>query len=305
MRNVVWLVLLFAVAVVAALTLGDNAGMASFYWGGWRIDLSLNFFILAALATGFALMTAVQASRGVTVNRMLHINESAGDLLNKLEAVRLVCQETGCAQRYLTHDAMNAIGQVAARIDNARGTTEHRARFTEYLHHVQDHDLTLGVTHSTVRNRFQLQAFNYVGTGNVQGTLVAPADPSLTDQNTQRDERSLEWSVQDAIRWNDQFTTWLGMRQTRLNRDSVRTNGSRPTSYSDSLVTPWLAASWQWAPARLAYASYGEGVERIFPVYSPLVEAVEIVRRGKVRRAKLYYLRSRSGKSARIKEKLA
>ena len=61
MRNVVWLVLLFAVAVVAALTLGDNAGMASFYWDGWRVDFSLNFFILAALATGFALMTAVQA----------------------------------------------------------------------------------------------------------------------------------------------------------------------------------------------------------------------------------------------------
>jgi HemY protein len=61
MRNVVWLVLLFAVAVVAALTLGDNDGMASFYWEGWRVDLSLNFFILAALATGFALMTAVQA----------------------------------------------------------------------------------------------------------------------------------------------------------------------------------------------------------------------------------------------------
>ena len=48
--------------------------------------------------------------------------------------------------------------------------------------------------------------------------------------------------------------------------------------------------------------SYGEGVERVFPVYSPLVEGVEIVRRGKVRRAKLYYLRDRRGKSARIIE---
>ena len=46
--------------------------------------------------------------------------------------------------------------------------------------------------------------------------------------------------------------------------------------------------------------SYGEGVERVFPVYSPLVEGVEVVRRGKVRRAKLYYLRDRRGKSARI-----
>ena len=50
--------------------------------------------------------------------------------------------------------------------------------------------------------------------------------------------------------------------------------------------------------------SYGEGVERVFPVYSPLVEAVEIVRRGKVRRAKLYYLRGRTGKSARISERV-
>jgi large subunit ribosomal protein L19 len=48
--------------------------------------------------------------------------------------------------------------------------------------------------------------------------------------------------------------------------------------------------------------SYGEGVERVFPIYSPLVEGVEIVRRGKVRRAKLYYLRDRRGKSARITE---
>ena len=48
--------------------------------------------------------------------------------------------------------------------------------------------------------------------------------------------------------------------------------------------------------------SYGEGVERVFPVFSPLVEGVEVVRRGKVRRAKLYYLRNRRGKSARISE---
>jgi len=49
--------------------------------------------------------------------------------------------------------------------------------------------------------------------------------------------------------------------------------------------------------------SYGEGVERVFPIYSPLVEGVEVVRRGKVRRAKLYYLRGLRGKAARIAEK--
>jgi large subunit ribosomal protein L19 len=50
--------------------------------------------------------------------------------------------------------------------------------------------------------------------------------------------------------------------------------------------------------------SYGVGVERIFPIHSPLIEKIEVLRRGAVRRAKLYYLRKRTGKSARVKEKL-
>ena len=49
--------------------------------------------------------------------------------------------------------------------------------------------------------------------------------------------------------------------------------------------------------------SFGEGVERVFPLYSPNIEAIEVVRRGAVRRAKLYYLRGRTGKSARIAER--
>ncbi len=49
--------------------------------------------------------------------------------------------------------------------------------------------------------------------------------------------------------------------------------------------------------------SYGEGVERVFPLYSPTIESIEVMRRGDVRRAKLYYLRGRTGKSARIAEK--
>ena len=49
--------------------------------------------------------------------------------------------------------------------------------------------------------------------------------------------------------------------------------------------------------------SYGEGVERVFPIYSPMIDSIKLVRRGKVRRAKLYYLRGLRGKSARIAEK--
>ncbi len=61
MRGVVWLILLFGTAVVAALTLGDNDGLASFYWGHWRVDLSLNFFLLAAIGIGLATFSVVQA----------------------------------------------------------------------------------------------------------------------------------------------------------------------------------------------------------------------------------------------------
>ncbi len=91
------------------------------------------------------LALATQHSRQRVVNRMLHVNESSGDLLNKLEVVRLLCQETGCAQRYLAHDALNGLAQVSARIDDALGSTEHRARFEAFLARVQDQDLSLGI----------------------------------------------------------------------------------------------------------------------------------------------------------------
>jgi 4-hydroxybutyryl-CoA dehydratase/vinylacetyl-CoA-Delta-isomerase len=91
-----------------------------------------------------SLMLATQASSGATVNRMIHINRHSEDLLAKLEAVRLVCRESGCAQRYLSHDALNAIHQATFRIDAENGT-DHHPRFIAYLHDIQDRDLTLGV----------------------------------------------------------------------------------------------------------------------------------------------------------------
>lgn len=91
------------------------------------------------------LMLATHTASGRTVNRMLHINESAGDLLNKLEAIRVLCQETGCAQRYLAHDALNALHQYSALADHLNGHTEHSTRFAAYLAHVHAHDLALGI----------------------------------------------------------------------------------------------------------------------------------------------------------------
>ena len=90
------------------------------------------------------IMTAEYSGSGETVNRMLHINEEPQHLLNKLEATRLVCRESGCAQRYLTHDAMNAIYQATHQIDDAKGT-EYLDRYKAYIEYVHANDLTLGV----------------------------------------------------------------------------------------------------------------------------------------------------------------
>lgn len=123
------------------------------------------------------------------------------------------------------------------------------------------HDLGFGLLTSRTRDRFNRQAYNYVGTGNLATVPVFAPAPELTDENTNRSERSTEFSAFDAIAWTNRFATWLGLRHTQLSRDSVRTDGSRATRYSRDITTPWLAASYQLTPAYLVYASYGQGVE--------------------------------------------
>ncbi len=90
------------------------------------------------------IMTATEQATGKIINRMLHIDRRPQDLIEKLEAVRLVCREVGCAQRYLTHDALNGIHQATHVVDQDMGTDYHQ-RFLAYLAEVQDKDLTLGV----------------------------------------------------------------------------------------------------------------------------------------------------------------
>lgn len=123
------------------------------------------------------------------------------------------------------------------------------------------HDLTTGVLHSRVRNRFQANAYNWVGTGNWEGTALVPADPTLTYPSTNRDERSLEFSAQDVVRLNDKLTAWAGLRHTRLDRSSVKTDGTESTSYDQGMTTPWAAVSYKLAPAAMVYGSWGQGME--------------------------------------------
>jgi 4-hydroxybutyryl-CoA dehydratase/vinylacetyl-CoA-Delta-isomerase len=89
------------------------------------------------------IMTATQRTSGRLVNRMLHINETADDLLDKLEAMRLTCRAAGCAQRYVAQDMLNGLYQATKRADANHGT-EYHVRFLAYLHRVQDEDLAIG-----------------------------------------------------------------------------------------------------------------------------------------------------------------
>jgi 4-hydroxybutyryl-CoA dehydratase / vinylacetyl-CoA-Delta-isomerase len=91
-----------------------------------------------------ALMRTQSPDFDEPINRLLAIPRSSADLLNKLEAVRLVCQETGCAQRYLAGDALSALHHGTHRLD-AAANTDYHARLVAYLEHVYANDLTIGI----------------------------------------------------------------------------------------------------------------------------------------------------------------
>ncbi len=122
------------------------------------------------------------------------------------------------------------------------------------------HRYKVGVLSTRFNSRFNRQAYNWVGTGTLDGTTAVPADPSLTDENTNRSERSTEFFVQDNMQMG-LWGLWGGLRHTSQHRESVRTDGSRATGYPQNFTTPWLAVSFTLLPSAMIYASYGEGVE--------------------------------------------
>ncbi|HUG23261.1 TonB-dependent siderophore receptor [Piscinibacter sp.] len=114
------------------------------------------------------------------------------------------------------------------------------------------HDVSAGVLRNRSSARLPPQAFNFVGTGNVQGTLVTPPDPTTFPVDADRDERSTELFARDAMRVTPSTTAWLGLRHTRLER-----------SFSQSFTTPWLALSHELPAGTMVYASAGQGVESL------------------------------------------
>jgi iron complex outermembrane recepter protein len=123
------------------------------------------------------------------------------------------------------------------------------------------HALTVGLQYNQVNNRFQGQAFNYAGTGNVQGTLFTPPAPELTGTNTNREANSTEAYLRDAIAFDEQTTLWLGLRYTHQSVNTVRTDGSEATGYRQNYTAPWLALSHKLAGGTMLYASWGTGYE--------------------------------------------
>jgi len=126
------------------------------------------------------------------------------------------------------------------------------------------HALTLGALESRFDARFNDEAYNFVGIGNIAGTAVVPSDPSLTYPNTDRSERNTELYLRDTVQIDADWSAWGGVRHTRIHRKSWETSTGDPaanTDYTKSFTTPWLAVSRQFGEHDMAYVSWGEGVE--------------------------------------------
>lgn len=123
------------------------------------------------------------------------------------------------------------------------------------------HQLALGTLATRGRERFNRQAFNFAGTGSIRADLVTPTAPDPATDTTQRDESSLEAYARDRIQLAPAWQLWAGLRATRLERESVRTDGSEPTAYRQSFATPWLALSHALDAATTVYISAGQGIE--------------------------------------------
>ena len=152
------------------------------------------------------------------------------------------------------------------------------------------HRFNVGVLSTRYTSRLGRQAYNYVGTGFIDGSARTPADPSLTDENTNRTERSTELHLQDAVTLRTGLQGWVGLRSTRLSRESVRTDGSRATNYSQSFTTPWLGLSQALATEGTVYASWGQGIEsEVIPNRARYVNAGQALPALKSRQTELGY----------------
>lgn len=106
-----------------------------------------------------------------------------------------------------------------------------------------------------------LQAYNYVGTTNIYAPIALPADPSLTALNTNSREKTTESFAAISTQWTPTVRSFAGVRVSQLDRNSARSDGSRPIALSQTVSTPWAGVAWTAQPSTTWYASWGQGVE--------------------------------------------
>jgi iron complex outermembrane receptor protein len=126
------------------------------------------------------------------------------------------------------------------------------------------HELAFGLLGSRFRSRLQPRVNDgkIVGEGTVDGLTLVPTLPPLdTVPNTNLTERSTEIFLRDAVAFSERLSAWLGVRHSRIHRDSVRTDGTVPTPLEQSFTTPSIALGYTFARDQMVYASWGQGVE--------------------------------------------
>lgn len=124
------------------------------------------------------------------------------------------------------------------------------------------HELRLEVLRSLYSTDLKPQAYNYSGLVSLSSPYAPQTpDPEMNDASPNRWERTTELAVQDTVHLTPEWTAWVGLRHTRLNRHSVETDGGKDTRIQQSLNTPWAALGWTFAPKTQAYVSWGEGME--------------------------------------------
>jgi iron complex outermembrane receptor protein len=106
-----------------------------------------------------------------------------------------------------------------------------------------------------------MQAYNYVGTTNIYQPITLPADPTLTALNTNSHEQTTEAYASISTQWSAALRSFAGVRVSRLNRSSAKSDGSEAVDLSQTVSTPWAGLSWAATPGVTWYASWGQGVE--------------------------------------------
>ncbi|MBC7918436.1 MAG: TonB-dependent siderophore receptor [Rhodoferax sp.] len=106
-----------------------------------------------------------------------------------------------------------------------------------------------------------MQAYSYVGFTNIYQPVAVPADPALTYPNTDSQEQTTEAFAAISTQWTPTVRSFMGVRASRLERSSVKSDGSESLALSQSVSTPWAGLAWTAAPGVTWYASWGQGVE--------------------------------------------